>query len=134
MPTLINPDALHDPTPFGYSHSVAIPFSSELVLISGQYGSGPDGSVVSPDFADQVQRSLQNLEVVLGAHQLTVGDVVQLRTYVVGLDLDKLQAIGRAVHERWGTAPPTQTVLGIAGLALPGIEFEVEAVAVRPPS
>jgi enamine deaminase RidA (YjgF/YER057c/UK114 family) len=132
MPTFIDPADLHDPTAFGYRHTVAIPASAELVLVSGQYASGPDGAVVSDDFAEQVDRALRSVEVAVGAHGLDLRDVVQLRTYVVGLDLERLGALGRAVHERWGTEPPTQTVLGVAGLALPDIAVEIEAVAVRP--
>lgn len=35
---LVNPDGLHDPVPFGESHTVSVPGGSELVLVSGQYG------------------------------------------------------------------------------------------------
>jgi enamine deaminase RidA (YjgF/YER057c/UK114 family) len=54
------------------------------------------------------------------------------RTYVVNPDFDKLGAIGRAVRTGCGDTPPTQTVIGVAGLAMPDILFEVEAVAARP--
>lgn len=129
-PTIVNPDGLHDPVPFGYSHTAAIPAGSELVLISGQYGSGPDGAVVSPDFAEQVQQAFSNLAVALAAHGLDLTNVVQLRTYVVNPDFAKLGTIGEAVRAGCGETPPTQTVIGVAGLAMPDILFEVEAVAV----
>lgn len=129
-PTIVNPDGLHDPVPFGYSHTAAIPAGSELVLVSGQYGSGPDGAVVSPDFAEQVQQAFSNLAVALAAHGLDLTNVVQLRTYVVNPDFAKLGTIGEAVRAGCGDTPPTQTVIGVAGLAMPDILFEVEAVAV----
>jgi enamine deaminase RidA (YjgF/YER057c/UK114 family) len=50
---------------------------------------------------------------------------------VVGLDFERLGAIGRAVRAGCGDTPPTQTVLGVVGLAMPDILFEVEAVAAR---
>lgn len=130
--TIVNPDGLHDPTPFGYSHTAAVPAGTELVLVSGQYGSDADGAVVSPDFAEQVQQAFRNLGVALAAHGLDLGHVVQLRTYVVEPDFEKLGTIGRAVHAGCGETPPTQTVIGVAGLAMPDILFEVEAVAARP--
>jgi enamine deaminase RidA (YjgF/YER057c/UK114 family) len=130
--TIVNPAGLHDPAPFGYSHTATIPAGSELVLVSGQYGSGTDGAVVSPDFSEQVRRAFHNLGAALAAHGLDLTHVVQLRTYVVGLDGAKLGAIAQAVQAGCGATPPTQTVLGVAGLAMPDILVEVEAVAARP--
>jgi enamine deaminase RidA (YjgF/YER057c/UK114 family) len=131
-PTVVNPAGLHDPVPFGYSHTAAVPAGAQLVLVSGQYGSGPDGAVVSTEFAAQVEQAFDNLGVALAAHGLGLGHIVQLRTYVVDLDFDKLGVIGRAVQAGCGDTPPTQTVIGVAGLATPEIRFEVEAMAVRP--
>lgn len=132
MQTFVNPPALHDPTAFGYSHTVAVPADARFVLVAGQYGSGPTGDVVPGDFADQVRQAFANLGAALEAHDATFADVVQLRTYVVGLGFDELGALGRAVGGIWGSTPPTNTVLGVATLALPDIRFEVEAIAVAP--
>jgi enamine deaminase RidA (YjgF/YER057c/UK114 family) len=129
---IVNPDGLHDPVPFGYSHTASVPAGKELVFVAGQYGSGPDGAVVSTDFTEQVQQAFRNVGVALAAHGLDLGHVVQLRTYVVSPDFAKLAAIGQAVGAVRGGTPPTQTVIGVAGLAMPDILFEVEAVAARP--
>ncbi|THA76818.1 Rid family hydrolase [Streptomyces sp. A0592] len=129
---IVNPDGLHDPTPFGYSHTVGVPAGTELVLVAGQYGSGPDGAVVSADFSEQVEQTFRNIGVALAAHGLDLGHVVQLRTYVVGHDVTRLGPIAAAVQERWGAKPPTQTLIGVAGLATPDVLFEVEALAARP--
>ncbi|MEJ7636124.1 RidA family protein [Aeromicrobium sp.] len=129
--TIVNPDGLHDPAPFGYSHTASVRADTELVLVSGQYGSGTDGAVVSTDFVEQVQQAFRNLSVALAAHGLDLSHVVQLRTYVVNIDFDKLGAISEAVLG-CGDTLPTQTVIGVAGLAMPDILFEVEAVAARP--
>ncbi|WP_320671060.1 RidA family protein [Patulibacter defluvii] len=129
--TIVNPEGLHDPVPFGYSHSAVIPAGSELVLVSGQYGSDEHGAVVSPDFGEQVRQAFRNVGVALAAHGLDLRHVVQLRTYVVNPDFEKLGTIGRVVGEGCGDVPPTQTVIGVAGLATPEILFEVEAVAAR---
>jgi enamine deaminase RidA (YjgF/YER057c/UK114 family) len=34
--------------------------------------------------------------------------------------------------EIWGNKPPAQTLLGVASLALPGVLFDIGAVAARP--
>jgi enamine deaminase RidA (YjgF/YER057c/UK114 family) len=130
--TILNPGGLHNPVPFGYSHTAAIPAGTELVLVSGQYGSNTDGAVVSPDFTEQVKQAFHNLGVALAAHGLDLSHVVQLRTYVVNPDFDKLGTIGHAVQAGCGDTPPTQTVIGVADLAMPDTLFEVEAVAARP--
>src|SRR5918999_1346293 len=105
---IVNPDGLHDPVPFGYSHTATIPAGTELVLVSGQYGSGTDGAVVSTDFTEQVRQAFHNLGVALAAHGLDLSHVVQLRTYVVNPDFDKLGAIAQAVQSGGGANPPTQ--------------------------
>ncbi|MEL7158176.1 MAG: RidA family protein [Actinomycetota bacterium] len=130
--TIANPAGLHDPTPFGYSHSVRIAAGSELVVIAGQYGSGPDGSLASTAFADQVGQSFHNLGLALAAHELDLTNVVQLRTYVVDHDFDKLGIIVGAIAEAWGARPPANTLIGVAALATPDLLFEVEAMAARP--
>jgi enamine deaminase RidA (YjgF/YER057c/UK114 family) len=130
--TIVNPDGLHDPVPFGYSHTASVPAGTEMVFVAGQYGSDTDGAVISPDFAEQVQQAFGNLGVALAAHGLDLSHVVQLRTYVVNPDFGKLGTIGQAVQAGCGDTPPTQTVIGVVGLATPDILFEVEAVAARP--
>lgn len=129
---LVNPDGLHDPTPFGYSHTASIAAGTALVLVSGQYGSGPDGRVVSPHFAEQVAQAFRNLGVALAAHGLEPRHVVQLRTYVVKPDFERLGVVGQAVQAACAKVLPTQTLIGVASLALPDILFEVEALAARP--
>lgn len=129
---IINPDGLHNPVPFGYSHTAIVPAGSSLVFVSGQYGSDPDGSVASPDFAEQVNQAFDNIGVAIASHGLDFADVVQLRTYVVNHDVTKLGPIAEAVGKRWGTKPPTQTLIGVASLATPDVLFEVDAIVARP--
>lgn len=128
---MTNPDGLHDPTPFGYSHTALVPAGADLVVVAGQYASDQTGAVVSADFGQQVQQTFANVAACLAAHGLGLGDVVQLRTYVVGLDFDKLGAFGGVVQSHWGDAPPPNTMLGVAGLAMPDMLVEVEVVATR---
>ncbi|PXX61460.1 enamine deaminase RidA (YjgF/YER057c/UK114 family) [Nocardia tenerifensis] len=124
-----NPVGLHDPTGFGYSHVARV--SGELVLVAGQYDSDGEGHTTSDDFAVQVDNAFANLGIALGSVGLGFAEVAQLRTFVVGHDLDKLAVIGKKIAEIWGERPPVQTLVGVAALALPGMLFEVDAVAVR---
>ena len=126
---IVNPEGLHDPVPFGYSHTATIPAGTELVFVSGQYGSDANGAVVSTDFTEQVEQAFRNVGVALAAH---------------GLDLSQSSSSGRTwwtptsrssgrSARPCGAAAATprraQTVIGVAGLAMPDIHFEVEAVS-----
>lgn len=129
--TISNPPALHDPVGFGYSHVVSVP-AGDVVLIGGQYASGPDGTVTSADFAEQVERSFANLGTALAAVGLGYQHVARLGTYIVDHDHAKLEALLRVIKRIWGDQPPAQTLIGVAALALPGMLFEVDAIAARP--
>ncbi|BCK52276.1 RidA family protein [Nocardia wallacei] len=124
-----NPAGLHDPTGFGYSHVARA--TGELVFIAGQYDSDEHGHTTSDDFATQVDRAFANLGIALRSAGLDYADVAQLRTHIVNHDLDKLAVLGKKIAEIWGDRPPTQTLTGVAALALPGMLFEVDATAVR---
>jgi enamine deaminase RidA (YjgF/YER057c/UK114 family) len=128
---ITNPPDLHDPTGFGYSHVVTVPAGSELVVVAGQYDSDDEGHTTSTDFATQVDQAFANVGVALRAAGLDYHDVVNLRTYIVDHDHSKLEALLAAIRRIWGDRPPTQTLLGVAALALPEMLFEVDAVAVR---
>ncbi|MFE9622324.1 RidA family protein [Streptomyces sp. NPDC052016] len=130
--TITNPPTLHDPTPFGYSHAVSAP--GELVFIAGQYASDASGAPVPGDFAAQVELAFDRLESALAGVGLGLRHVVRLGSFVVDHDPGKLAALGKALHARFGERLPAQTLSGVASLALPGMLFEVDAVAVRPAS
>ncbi|MFE7746479.1 RidA family protein [Nocardia sp. NPDC057455] len=124
-----NPGELHDPTGFGYSH-VAVA-RGELVFIAGQYDSDADGHTTSTDFAVQVGTAFANLGIALRSVGSDYAQVAQLRTFIVDHDLEKLAVLGKEIAAIWGDRPPAQTLTGVAALALPGMLFEVDAVAVR---
>jgi enamine deaminase RidA (YjgF/YER057c/UK114 family) len=130
--TITNPPALHNPVPFGYSHAVSAP--GELVFIAGQYASDASGVPVPGDFASQVDLALERLRTVLESVGLGFEHVVRLGTLIVHHDVSKLEILTQALHARFGDRLPAQTLSGVAALALPGMLFEVEAVAVRPQS
>ncbi|NDL56767.1 RidA family protein [Phytoactinopolyspora mesophila] len=125
---IINPAGLHDPAGFGYSHLAT---TENLVFVAGQYASDARGEVTSTAFAEQVEQALANLRIALAGAGLDYSHVVQLRTFVVDHDADKLRELAAQVGRIWGGQPPTQTLIGVAALALPGMLFEVDAVAVR---
>jgi enamine deaminase RidA (YjgF/YER057c/UK114 family) len=105
--------------------------SNSLVRIAGQYGIGPDGAVVSPDFVEQIELAFANLGTALAAVGLDYSNVARLGTYLVDHDADDLVVLGGVITRIWGDRPPVQTLLGVASLASPQMRFEVDALAVR---
>lgn len=128
--TITNPATLHDPTPFGYSHAVSAP--GELVFIAYQYASDSTGAPVPGDFATQVELALDRLQSALEGVGLGYEHVVRLGSFIVDHDMEKLEALGKVLHARFGDRLPAQTLSGVAALALPGMLFEIDAIAVRP--
>lgn len=108
-----------------------LPFSpatavDRLVFVSGQASTSPDGSIVQDSFEGEMRRSLANLMQVLSAGDLTLDDVVQVRSYVADpVDLPRYNEI----YREFFSAPfPARTTL--TG-CLVGIKFEIDATAVR---
>ncbi|MDR6980022.1 enamine deaminase RidA (YjgF/YER057c/UK114 family) [Streptomyces sp. 3330] len=128
--TITNPPALHDPTPFGYSHAVSAP--GEPVFVAGQYASDASGAPVPGDFAAQVELAFDRLEAAPAGVGLGLRHVVRLGTFVVDHDPGRLEILGKALHARFGERLSAQTLSGVAALAPPGMLFEVDAIAVRP--
>jgi enamine deaminase RidA (YjgF/YER057c/UK114 family) len=117
------------PAPAGYSHVVTIP-AGELVWTSGQVGIAADGTAAA-GWEAQTRVAFENVGRALAAAGAGWGDVVKLTFYVVATD--ELQTV-RAVRDEFvdTAAPPTSSLVQVAGLFRPDLLVEVEAVAVRP--
>lgn len=61
----------------GYSAAIK---SEDLLFVSGQVGSGEDGSP-QPDFEKQVKRAFENLAATLAAAGCTFDDIVDVTTF-----------------------------------------------------
>lgn len=129
QPSIVNPRGLFDPSPFGYSQAVVVSGTSRIAYISGQ--GGVDGSgALSPDFDAQVKQAYRNLRIALDGVGAKPGHVVKLTVFVVDHDQAKLGILTGQVLEMFGGALPAQTLIPVPRLALDGMLFEVEAVAV----
>lgn len=127
--TITNPDGLYDPAPNGYSHAVITSGSSRTVYIAGQGGEDETG-ILSTQFSDQVKQAYANLAMVLEAVGAKPEQVAKITTYVVDYDESKLGVMTKYVEETFGDALPAQSLVPVPRLALDGMLFEVEAVAV----
>jgi enamine deaminase RidA (YjgF/YER057c/UK114 family) len=123
---LLNPPDLH-PAP-GFSH-VAIAEGSKVVHFAGQLGIGQDFSLVADDLHGQTAAAMRNLKVAMDAAGVGWDDLVRRTIYTV--DPTQYETITEAIDEVTGGAEhPTQTIVGITGLAVPGCLIEIECTAV----
>lgn len=127
--TIVNPEGLYDPAPNGYSHAVVAKEGARLAFIAGQGGEDNSGAL-SPKFEEQVKQAYANLVTVLHAVGAGPDQVTKITTYVVNYDQGMLGVMTKYVLETFGTALPAQSLVPVPRLALDGMLFEVDAIAV----
>jgi enamine deaminase RidA (YjgF/YER057c/UK114 family) len=112
-----------------FSYSAAVR-AGDFVYVAGQIGLNPDGSMPEDDDT-QIVNAFERLKLVLEAAGCSLGDVVELVSYHVGLQKHLARFV--EIKSRFVPAPfPTWTILEIAGLARPGLVIEIKAVAYSP--
>ena len=111
-----------------YSHSIAIPANSRLLMISGQVGVGPDGRLKEGAEA-QTEQACLNIVAILEANGMSIADVVKLNTYMI--DLADLAAVRAGRIRVFGEAAPASTLAVIKSLVGPQYLVEVEAIAAK---
>ena len=123
---LVNPEQLH-PAP-GFSH-IAIATGSKLVCFAGQVALDKDfGLVGGDDLRAQTVAAMRNVETAIDAVGVTWDDIVR-RTIYTTMPTE-YEAITSAIDEvTGGAAHPAQTILGVTGLAVPGLLIEIECTA-----
>ena len=128
--TPVNPWTWQEP--LGFVQAVALDTPRRVLVCSGQAAVNGEGQVRCPgDMAGQLDAAFDNLETVLVAGGFEMGDVVHVRLYVT--DVAAYFAAQQAFVDRFAARgiPVAATLLGVAGLALPDLLVEVEALAVR---
>lgn len=123
--TFGNPPGVH--TPGGrYVHTALVEGPGRRLVISGQIGVAPDGTVVAGG-EDQIAQALRNLRTILEAHGMAPEHVVKLGVFLTDRALIPAWRVQRDAI--LGPIAPVSTLLIVAGLADPRFVFEVEAEA-----
>ena len=126
---LINPPELGKHS--GYSQGVKASAGSWL-FISGQVAWDEQSRIVSPDFAAQFSKALDNVLIVVRAAGGQPESIVRLTIYV--LDRKEYAAhakkVGEAYRQRMGKHYPAMTLVEVKGLFEDGAKLELEATAV----
>ncbi|QCK86028.1 RidA family protein [Phreatobacter aquaticus] len=126
MPTFFNPPTVHAPSP-SYSHAAAHALSGRRLVISGQIGMAPDGTV--PEGLEaQIAQAFDNLIAVLRAGDMDIANLVKIVTYVTVPDaIVPFRTVRQA---KLGDHRCAATFLQIAALVRPELLVEIEGEAV----
>ena len=113
-----------------YRYSAAVR-SGDLLFVSGQVGSRPDGTP-EPDFERQVQLAFDNLAAVLEAAGCRFADIPDVTSF--NTDPEKqFDTVLRVKDRMFPTPPyPAWTAIGVNWLA--GFDFEIKVIARVPSS
>ena len=123
---LLTPEGIAPPAS-RYSHGVIVPGDARRLIISGQIGINPDGTLAE-GLEAQMERCWFNLFAVLEDAGMTKRDLVKITVFVTQSDAaDRYREIRDRVLE--GHAP-TATYVVVAGLASPDLLVEIEGEAV----
>jgi enamine deaminase RidA (YjgF/YER057c/UK114 family) len=124
---LINPPELH-PAP-GFSH-IAVTSGAKVVHFAGQVAIAQDFSLVGgDDLYEQTCAAMENVKSAMEAVGVSWDDIVRRTIYT--LHPTEYETITRAIDSVTGGADhPAQTILGVTGLAVPGLLIEIECTAV----
>jgi enamine deaminase RidA (YjgF/YER057c/UK114 family) len=127
----LNPQTLAKPP--GYSHVVEVSGPSRTVYIAGQVGIDRSFKIAGTpgDARAQIVQSFENLKSALAEVGATFKDVVKITNYLV--DIAHLKDF-REIRDTYinVAAPPASTLLVVSRLAIDGLLFEIDAVAVLP--
>lgn len=114
-----------------FSYSAAVR-AGDFIYVAGQIGLNPDGTMPDDDEA-QFRNAFERLKIILEEAGASLNDVVELVSYHVGLQKEGHLASFMKVKDSFVSAPfPTWTILGIEGLARPGLVIEIKVVAYKP--
>jgi enamine deaminase RidA (YjgF/YER057c/UK114 family) len=108
-------------------HFAAAARAGDLLVCSGQIGTGPDGRAIE-DPAAQFAAAFDNVKAVLAEAGLDFSDVVEITTFHVGLR----QHLGTFLQVKDAFMPPAYTAwtaIGVSELAIPGALVEIRATA-----
>ena len=118
-----------DPDPFD-PFNIALGYRvGGLVIVSGQAAIDETGAIVGVgDFDAQAEQTFENLRRVLEAGGSGLDKIVKVTIYLT--DMANFPKIVE-LRGKWFTAPyPADTIVEVSSLALPGLEIEIEAIAV----
>ncbi|KVN38635.1 hypothetical protein WJ63_01180 [Burkholderia pyrrocinia] len=111
-----------------YSHGASASTAARWLHISGQVGVAPDGTIPD-DPEQQMELAWDNVFAVLADAGMVATDLLKVDGFVTRPDLVPLY---RTVRERRLAGHATaSTLVIVAGLVVPELQVEIQAIAAR---
>jgi 2-iminobutanoate/2-iminopropanoate deaminase len=102
-----------------------------LVFVSGQGATDPaTGQLAGLDVASQTEQVFRNIRTILEAAGTDLSHVLRCGVFLV--DMRDFEAMNAVYARVFGDHRPARTTVQVAGLPLPGLRVEIDAVACRP--
>ena len=129
--TRLNPATLPDASAFGYSQITTVE-PGRLAFISGQVAWRPGGEPAPDSLAEQAELAVRNAKAALDAAGASPEDLVMVRVYMVDLTPERIGELMPHLLAMFGGARPSLTGVGVAALAGPELQLEIEMIARLP--
>ncbi|WP_331371322.1 RidA family protein [Sinorhizobium chiapasense] len=130
--TRLNPPALPDAGALGYSQITTVE-PGRLAFVSGQVAWRPRGEPAPDGLAEQAELVVANAKAALDALGASPEDLVMVRLYLVDLTPERIEELMPHLRAMFDGAQPSLTGVGVAALAAPDLQLEMEMI-VRLPS
>lgn len=124
----INFNEGYDSRDYAYSQGILTSNSGKTLYISGQVGINFVNEEKS--FEEQIDLAYENLEKVLKKAGMGFANIVKVTELVVGNSLERLEAVNNKKKRVFKDIYPASSYIPVDSLALPGMLFEIEAIAV----
>lgn len=125
--TLSNPEGMAPPLAH-YSHMAEVPAGARWLVVSGQVGARPDGTLAE-GITEQSEWTWRNLLTCLEAAEMTVRDIVKIGHFLV--HPGDFSAYAEVRSRFLGDHKPASTLLYVQGLVKPELRVEVEITAAK---
>ena len=127
----LNPPSLPNAGEMGYSQISIVP-PGRMAYISGQVAWRPNGEAVPASLSEQMRVVAVNAKAALAAVGATPQDVVIARVYMVDLTPERLEELMPPFLAAFEGVQPCVTGIGVAALAAPDLQVEMELVVRLP--
>jgi enamine deaminase RidA (YjgF/YER057c/UK114 family) len=121
----INPTEMPNAESIGYSQ-ISVVETGCMAYISGQVALSPDGGPVPTSLSDQMEVVAGNARAALHALRASPQDIVIARCLVTDLTPERLEEVMPPLLELFDGAKPSLTGFGVAALAAPELQVELE--------
>lgn len=121
----LNPAEMPDVSHMGYSQ-ISIVEPGRIAYVSGQVAASPGGEPVPSELAEQTRIATANAKAALDALGATPEDIALARCYVTDLTSERLAQVMPPLMAFLAGARPSLTGIGVAALAGPDLQVEIE--------